>query len=90
MNIAERFLDWLVMDMGAWIMLAMIGVVVLGIAAIIYAAVQDSNSPHIGLLKSEWSCTKTEPRTYTQMMLVGKVMVPQIITDTVCVEYTRR
>jgi hypothetical protein len=50
----------------------------------------DSKSEHISIKKSDWECTDTYSYTYTSMILVGKVMVPQVHTTTECSNYHRR
>lgn len=47
------------------------------------------NKPEITLKKEDWACAKSEPRTRTQTVLVGKVPIPQRITSEVCTQYNR-
>ena len=41
------------------------------------------------LLKSDWHCSAAHEETTTTYIQVGKVMVPQIITSSVCDQYAR-
>jgi hypothetical protein len=53
----------------------------------IYALVTSPPPTTIALPIDSWRCSKLETHTYTQMMMVGKVMVPQVMTEEVCVQY---
>jgi hypothetical protein len=45
--------------------------------------------PSVTLRLDTWECTATRRETYTSMTMVGKVMVPQTHTRTVCDNYAR-
>lgn len=90
MNLADRALDWFTEHMASWVLLALGVIAVVLLIAAGISSMATSTSPHIALPKDEWQCTETRTRTYTQMMLVGKVMVPQTMTETICVNYARR
>lgn len=63
---------------------------VLGLLVWIGVAVyHDSQSPTFELRKDEWVATKSHTETRTMMVMVGKVMVPQIHTVTVVDQYER-
>lgn len=50
-----------------------------------YAIRQDAKSEKISLNKSDWTCTKTE--TQENIIVAGKVIVPQVAKH--CVRYER-
>jgi hypothetical protein len=59
------------------------------VGGVLFLAYMDSQKPTINLRKEDWSCTRSEPRTRTQMVLVGKVLIPQRTTSDVCAQYNR-
>lgn len=65
-------------------LIAFVAAVVLALAVLLIA---EHNKPTITLKKSEWVCAKSEPRTRTQTVLVGKVPVSQRTTRDVCTQY---
>jgi hypothetical protein len=67
-------------------LIAFAAAVVLALAVFLIA---EHNKPTITLKKNEWVCAKTEPRTQTQTVLVGKVPVSQRVTRDVCIQYNR-
>lgn len=46
----------------------------------------ESQEPNFSLKKADWACTSAHRET--NMVMVGKVMVPQ--TQTICDQWTRR
>jgi outer membrane biogenesis lipoprotein LolB len=42
------------------------------------------------LYSNDWTCTTSHVHTWTSFVLVGKVMVPQTHTRTICDQYTRK
>lgn len=67
----------------AWVILIM----ALAVGALLFFIYLEEQKPTITLKKQEWSCTKSEPRTRTQTVLVGKVPVSQRTTRDVCTQY---
>jgi len=51
---------------------------------------RSAKSTSFELQKSEWVCTKTEPREVRTTMVVGKVLIPRTDTRNVCVQYSER
>jgi hypothetical protein len=82
---ADKLLEWIMDRVIPWIILATIAALFLTISILIYNAWQDSNRETFSLVKADWECT--QGRTYTTMVLVGKILVPE--TRTECVQYTR-
>ena len=50
---------------------------------------EDNKKPTFSLKKADWECIESHTESSTIMILVGKVMVPQIHTTTVCDDYKR-
>lgn len=73
----------------AAIVTVIVTVIVMILAAIGWEAYSNSQRPTIEIKKDEWECVKSEHRTRSQPMLVGKVTILLPITRTVCVEYRR-
>lgn len=65
-------------------LIAFAAAAVLALAVFLIA---EHNKPTITLKKDEWVCAKSEPRTRTQTVLVGKVPVSQRTTRDVCTQY---
>jgi hypothetical protein len=42
------------------------------------------------LYSADWRCTASHTQTTTSLLPVGKVLVPQILTSTVCDNWSRR
>lgn len=42
------------------------------------------------LAKADWSCSRVYEYTTTSMIMVGKVMVPQILTHKDCIEWSHK
>ena len=57
--------------------------------AVGWAAYTDSQRPTIEIKKDDWECVKSEQRTYSQPMLIGKAIIIMPMLITVCVEYRR-
>lgn len=51
--------------------------------------ITDSKESSFSLEKKDWVCTESHKYLTTQMMLVGKVMVPMTTTHTMCDNYQR-
>ena len=80
-------------DMDTWfekflggLLIFLMGVCLLGLIAIPILWYLDSKEPNFSLKKADWACTSAHQET--NMVMVGKVMVPQ--TDTICDQWTRR
>lgn len=56
------------------------------IGGVIYFSILESRMPHFQLNKRDWACTTAHEET--NMVLVGKVLVPS--TTTVCDQYSRQ
>jgi len=69
----------------AWMLLAMFAAV----GAVLLFVYLENQKPTITLKKEDWSCVKSESRTRTQTVLVGKVPVQQRTTSDVCTQYNR-
>ena len=77
------------MDWMKWVLSALLAIFILLLATVGVAVWQDSNLPTFELKKDDWECVEEERRTHLQSMLVGKIMIMQPITNTVCLEYRR-
>lgn len=62
---------------------------ILFIGILVFALYYDSKQPTFSLKKEERQCVESHTETYTSMILVGKVMVPQVHIRTVCDDYKR-
>ena len=67
----------------AWMILIMAAAV----GVLLFFIYLEEQKQTITLKKSEWVCAKSEPRTRTQTVLVGKVPVSQRTTRDVCTQY---
>ena len=74
----------------SWIEGVIVAAIVLVVVAVGWGAYSDSQRPTIEIKKDDWECVKSESRTHLQPMLVGKITILQPITNTVCMEYSRR
>ena len=86
----EAFTDFLmdkVVVPGVVIFLALI---VLAIPFGIYACIKADQSPTFTLHKDAWACTASHVTTSTTYIMVGKVMVPQTVSSTVCDQWSAR
>lgn len=90
----DDFLDWAVDHgvVGALILcaalFALVGTIIGG-AAIVVTLI-NSDRPKVTLYADEWTPTLAHRETRRSMILVGKVMVPQVRTVTVVDQWTRR
>lgn len=82
-SFTEGFINWLFLG------LLFVGIPLMLIGFVLMV-LEDATSPNIALRKSEWKCARTETRTYTQSVIVGKAILPQTVTNEVCVSYERR
>lgn len=73
----------------SWFEAMIVSMIVLILVAVGWDTYRESQRPTIELKKDDWECVKSEQQTHWQSMPVGKVMVLQPITSTVCVEYRR-
>lgn len=83
-------MDWIG---GVWVPIFLIGGVIIltiSIIALPFVFYYDSKSPTFSLKKDEWGCTKDQTYTTTTMIMIGKVMVPQVNTNTECVQWSRK
>lgn len=64
-------------------------IIVIILGFILYNAYEHSNSATFILYKDEYTCTNSHQHIYTTTMLVGKVMIPQVHSDTICDNYGR-
>lgn len=77
-------LEWIFEHILPWILIVMILFLFIGLPIMFY---KSSHEEKFTLTKSEWSCVHTYTKTWTNMIMVGKVMVPQIHTEQVCDNY---
>ena len=56
----------------------------------VYVTYKQCTAETFSLKKDQWTCTKEHTETHTSSMLVGKVMVPQTRTETVCDRWERK
>ena len=65
-------------------------VAIVAVAVAVVAAVgHDANSPTVTLKVSEWRCTQERTEIVLVPMLVGKIIVQQPQTQTVCSRWER-
>lgn len=50
----------------------------------------ECRKPTFSLKKNEWSCSKEYEYTTSNMILVGKVIVPQVITHHDCIQWNKK
>lgn len=80
-GIRDSYDFWL--EATLWWMFAAISLIIGGA---IYFSIMESRMPHFQLNKRDWVCSAAHDET--NLVLVGKVLVPQ--TTTVCDQYSRR
>ena len=44
----------------------------------------------VSLVINEWECTKIDKIHGTRVIMVGKILVPQPYTSTICTQYTKK
>lgn len=72
------------------LMLSVIGLVFVGIPALIYSCYQDSKSPTFELKKAEWDCSNYHDYTTTIYVMAGKVMVPSTTAHHDCIQWSHK
>jgi hypothetical protein len=82
--------------MDDWIEKSLMGCLFFCLAALLgiiivagVAAYQELGRPTFDLKKDDWSCSENHVESYTTLIMVGKVMVPQTHVSTVCDNYRR-
>lgn len=89
-DLMEKVMDVLMPPLMIACVVLMAGLVFIGLPMLAYSAWQGSKSPTFELRKDEWTCMATHRETYTTHVMVGKVLVPQVHTRTVCDQWSRR
>lgn len=56
---------------------------------VLWSAWVESQRPTFELKRDDWACTRNEPRTHLQLILVGRSLVPVPTTTDVCLQYSR-
>jgi hypothetical protein len=73
-----------------WV-LSLIAAAVVGIIGLVLvSAYRDSQRPTFELKKDDWTCARSEQRTYLRPMPVGKVTTLMPMSMAVCMEYRRK
>ena len=77
-------------DAIGWILGALVAIVLVIVSCVCWYVWAYNQKPTFNLKREEWNCTKSEPITHLQPVLVGKgtVMIP--MATVVCIEYARR
>lgn len=89
LSMFDDFMDFFFMKLVMPIMLILAVLLVCSIPFLIYEHYQDSKKPTFELKKSEWSCSKDHKEVRVHHILVGKIMVPQYHTQTICDQWSR-
>jgi hypothetical protein len=90
-TIVDRIEDYvmpafMVFVIPAFIVIALIGLLILG-GMMIYSAV---TAETFSLQKDSWICTKSHDESVVIYQQTGKIMVPIVISDTVCDQWTHK
>lgn len=83
-------IDWLMTSVFLpFVVILMLGLVV-ALPVVLFQSYQDSQRPTFSLTKDDWSCTLISTYTTNQMVLVGKVMIPQLHTHNDCIQWSHK
>lgn len=86
----DNFIEWFIDGFMRIILLIFIMSIILGIPLEIYAYYQDAKKPTFELKKDEWSCSLEHEYSTTNIVLVGKIMVPQMVTHHDCIRWEHK
>ncbi len=84
------FVDWWIERFIPIIFLLFITLIMVEIPLLVYGCFRESQSPTFELKKDDWSCSLEHEYTTSTMILVGKVMVPQMITHHDCIRWEQK
>lgn len=86
MNFVEWLLNYIIVPTTIFLLV----ILFIGVPVAFYFGIQDSRKPTFSLKKDEWSCTKVHEYTTQNMIMVGKVMVPQRVTHNDCIQWSKK
>lgn len=86
----ETFFDWFMEKIFLRFFMTLMVLTFLMVPIGLFIWFLDSQSPTFSLRKDEWSCTLEHEYTTSTMVMVGKVIVPQMMTHHDCIRWEHR
>lgn len=86
----ERFTEFVVVKILLPILVLFALILIVSLPFAMYGMCKKASSPTLELTKNEWVCAHERTYTTTNMVMVGKVVVPQVMNHTECTTYVRK